>query len=60
MTYEYECVKGHKFEEQAPISAPPRKRCKVCRCKCERKINATGFILKGGGWFKDGYTSKKP
>lgn len=58
MTYEYECKKGHKFEEQAPISKKPRSRCKVCRCKCWRLIGASGFVLKGKGWAKDGYSGK--
>lgn len=57
MTYEYECKKGHVFSEQAKISDPPRKRCKVCRCFCWRRIYSGGFVLKGKGWAKDGYAS---
>ena len=60
MTYEYECKRGHRFEEQAPISSKPRTRCKVCRCKCERLLNSGGFVLKGDRWAKDGYEGKKP
>lgn len=56
MTYEYECKRGHRFEEQAPISSKPRTRCKVCKCK--RLLNSGGFVLKGKGWAKDGYGGK--
>lgn len=59
MTYEYECKSGHRFEEQARISAPARKRCKICRKACKRLITGSGFVLKGDGWAKDGYGRKK-
>lgn len=59
MTYEYECKKGHRFEEQAKITDPPRKRCKVCRCKVHRLLAPGGFVLKGKGWAKDGYAGSR-
>ncbi len=56
-TYEYECSRGHQFEVVQRITEPPLSRCRVCRAKVRRLISATGFILKGGGWYQDGYTS---
>ena len=58
-TYEYECTNGHHFEVEQSIKDEPLKRCKVCRAKVQRLISASHFILKGGGWYADGYGSKK-
>ncbi len=58
-TYEYECTKGHTFEVVQRITEEPLQRCKLCRAKAKRLISASNFILKGGGWYSDGYGSKK-
>ena len=58
-TYEYECSKGHRFEFEQSMSDPALKRCRVCRSKVQRLISASSFILKGGGWYSDGYASAK-
>ena len=58
-TYEYECSKGHQFEVEQSMSEAPLKRCRVCRSKVKRLISASNFILKGGGWYSDGYGSAK-
>jgi putative FmdB family regulatory protein len=57
--YEYECSKGHQFEVEQRISEPPLERCRVCRAKVRRLISSSTFILKGGGWYADGYGSGK-
>jgi len=58
--YEYECEKcGERFEYQQPMSEAPKTVCEKCGGRIERVISAGGFILKGGGWYKDLY-SKKP
>jgi len=59
-TYEYECTNGHHFEVEQSIKDPALKRCKVCRAKAHRLISASHFILKGSGWYADGYGSSKP
>jgi putative FmdB family regulatory protein len=59
-TYEYECTNGHHFEVEQSIKDPALKRCKVCRAKAHRLISASHFILKGSGWYADGYGSAKP
>ena len=56
-TYDYECSKGHQFEAQQPITDEPLERCTICGAKAHRLISATNFILKGSGWYSDGYSS---
>src|SRR5258705_4028613 len=58
-TYEYQCSKGHLFEAEQSIHDPALKRCRICRAKATRLISASSFILKGGGWYSDGYGSSK-
>lgn len=58
-TYEYECTNGHTFEVVQRITDDALKRCKKCRAKAQRLISAPNFILKGGGWYADGYSSSK-
>jgi putative FmdB family regulatory protein len=52
-TYEYECTKcNHAFEEEAPITAPPRQRCPRCRSKVQRLISGgTGIVFRGSGFY---------
>jgi putative FmdB family regulatory protein len=63
MTYEYVCTScGHNWEAEQPISAPALKTCPNCQKEtAKRQVSGgAGFILKGGGWYADGYGSKKP
>jgi len=62
MTYEYVCTScGHAWEAEQPISAPPLKVCPSCHAEAAKRqvSGGAGFILKGGGWYADGYGSKK-
>ena len=57
--YEYRCNACSKtFEKFQKINDNPVNKCKDCGGKVERLISATSFSLKGGGWYKDGYSSK--
>jgi putative FmdB family regulatory protein len=60
-TYEYACdACGHEFEREQRISDKPVKKCPSCkRMKARRMIGGGSFILKGGGWYADGYASTK-
>ena len=60
--YEYACEKcGHEFERQQRITEDPIKTCPVCKAKKVRRlISRTAFVLKGGGWYSDLYSSAKP
>lgn len=64
LTYEFRCVKcHHTFEMRQAMTAPPPQLCPACDGidTVERVISGgAGFLLKGGGWFKDGYASNKP
>ena len=60
MTYEYECQAcGHQWEAEQSIKDSPLKQCASCgKDKAKRLISGgTGFLLKGGGWYADGYGS---
>jgi putative FmdB family regulatory protein len=62
MTYEYVCTAcGHGWEAEQAISAAPLKTCPDCGTDhAKRQISGgAGFILKGGGWYADGYGSSK-
>jgi len=60
--YEYLCEKcGHEFEREQRITEDPVKTCPECRArKVRRLISRTGFVLKGGGWYSDLYSSPRP
>ena len=60
-TYEYQCEKcGHEFERDQRITDEPVKKCPSCRAaRVKRLISTTSFVLKGGGWYSDLYSSGK-
>ena len=61
MTYEYACEAcGHQWEAEQSIKDPALKKCASCgKNKAKRLVSGgTGFLLKGGGWYADGYGSK--
>jgi putative FmdB family regulatory protein len=59
--YEYECDKcGHEFEREQRIADPPVKTCPQCKGrKVTKLISRSSFVLKGGGWYADGYADAK-
>ena len=60
--YEYQCKKcGREAEYQQRMSDPEKTVCEACGAEAlERIISRTAFTLKGGGWYKDLYSSTKP
>ena len=59
--YEYECEKCRTtFESMQAISARPLKNCNKSNCKgkVHRLVSASGFILKGSGWYTSDYPSE--
>jgi putative FmdB family regulatory protein len=58
-TYTYHCEACDKdFEKEQRISEPALKKCLLCgKQKARRTISSGNFILKGGGWYSDGYGS---
>lgn len=61
-TYDYQCQKcGFEFEREQRITEDPIKTCPKCKSRrAKRLLSASGFILKGGGWYADGYGSNRP
>ena len=59
--YEYACEKcDHEFEREQRITDDPVKTCPKCRSRRVKKlISRTSFVLKGGGWYADAYSSTK-
>ena len=57
-TYEYGCdACGKAFEIEQRISDEPIKKCPKCgKMKARRMISGGSFMLKGGGWYADGYS----
>ncbi len=54
--YEYRCAKcGKVFEVLQKFSDAPLKKHEKCGGKVERLISASGFQLKGGGWYATDY-----
>jgi putative FmdB family regulatory protein len=58
-TYEYACADcGHGWEEIQKISEAPVELCPSChKSTAKRQISGGNFILKGGGWYADLYSS---
>ncbi|MBI4950539.1 MAG: zinc ribbon domain-containing protein [Myxococcales bacterium] len=62
-TYEYICTAcQHAWEAFQPMSADPLRDCPKCnKPRAKRQISlGAGFILKGGGWYSDLYSSPSP
>lgn len=56
--YEYVCEAcGHEFEKLVKVNAA-LPDCPECQEGVRKKVSASGFILKGGGWYKDHYGLK--
>ena len=58
--YEYLCAScGSRFEEVQKFSDPPLEECPDCgKYSASRQVSMSAFHLKGGGWYKDGYSAK--
>ena len=52
--YEYECKDcGHQLEAIQKISDAPLTECPACgKHSLQKQISASGFRLKGGGWYE--------
>lgn len=58
--FEYQCQACQAVEEVlAKHKDPPPKVCESCgkKGKMEKVVSLTSFQLKGGGWYKDLYSS---
>ncbi len=58
--YEYRCEKcGDEFETIQKFSDKPLSKCAKCGGHLEKLLSRSGFQLKGGGWYADGYKAGK-
>jgi len=56
--YEYRCKSCENvFEVRQKFSDEPASSCPSCGGEVEKLISQSGFALKGGGWYGDGYSS---
>jgi len=59
--YEYHCLKCCKDQEIIQkLNDKALPKCLSCGGKMKKKMSLSGFQLKGGGWYKDGYSYGKP
>ncbi|MGC9198395.1 MAG: FmdB family zinc ribbon protein [Acidobacteriaceae bacterium] len=59
--YEYECTSCHRLTEKIQkFSDPELSVCPHCGGRLERTVTAAAVTFKGGGWYKDLYTSPRP
>lgn len=58
--YEYRCnACKEEYELQRKFSDPPVEVCPQCgKGPVEKLISRASFALKGGGWYREGYSSK--
>ena len=56
--YEFECPKGTVTERFVKMGTQSIK-CPECGRKARKIISSCSFELKGGGWYADGYASKR-
>ena len=56
--YEYRCdACSYEFEAVQKITELPLQTCERCRTDAaKRKVSRSSFVLKGGGWYSDGYS----
>lgn len=61
MLYEYKCYNcDSQYEFEHRITEEPEYYCTHCENqKLVRQISNSSFILKGGCWYKDGYSTFK-
>lgn len=61
MTYDYECTAcQHTWEAEQSIKDDALTECPECKHQTAKRLISAGapFILKGGGWYKEGYSNK--
>jgi putative FmdB family regulatory protein len=59
--YEYQCNEcGRRTEKIQKFSDPELTVCPYCSGNLERTLTAPAIQFKGGGWYKDLYSSAKP
>jgi putative FmdB family regulatory protein len=56
--YEYRCKKcGKSVEAIQKVDDSPLTTCEACSGPLEKLVSRSSFQLRGGGWFRSGYSS---
>lgn len=61
--YEYQCSSCQEVSEHLQkMTDPAPETCPACGAMATltKKVSQSAFHLKGGGWYADAYSSKKP
>lgn len=58
--YDFKCIVCDCVLERRQKHEEPNPDCEECGNPTERLITNTSFVLKGEGWYKDGYSKKTP
>ena len=54
--YEYACSPCGEVTELIQKHGDPPPLCPTCKTRMAKKVSSSNFALKGGGWYKDGYS----
>ncbi len=57
--YEFKCPHDDTIVEGFVPMGTEEIECPKCKGKAKKIMSACTFKLKGGGWYADGYSSKK-
>jgi putative FmdB family regulatory protein len=57
--YEFACKHCGELTEDLVRMGTKSIKCPKCQHKAEKILSRCSFELKGGGWYADGYASKK-
>jgi putative FmdB family regulatory protein len=57
--YEFECDSCGQVTEELVRMDTKSIKCPKCTQKARKIMSLCAFDLKGGGWYADGYSSKK-
>ncbi|MFH1981770.1 MAG: zinc ribbon domain-containing protein [Pseudomonadota bacterium] len=57
--YEFECPQCGEVTEGLFRMGTQTINCPKCQSKAQKILSTCSFELKGGGWYADGYASKK-
>jgi putative FmdB family regulatory protein len=58
--YEFKCPKCGSIYEKLQMFEDKAPRCALDDSQTDRIVSRSSFVLKGPGWYKDGYSKGAP
>ena len=49
--YEYQCSRGHQYEQSEGFDAPSEQTCPTCGSRSRRQLSLPAVIFKGPGFY---------